>query len=107
MDQIADGSNPEAVANKMTFATAGFSKLFKLWDYTFLTKISWSPVITSTSSGNYINDEEFSGYKYLLFLTYLRDRNWNYSFLYKQHILSGPTNLTITRIGLGFGYRFF
>ncbi len=107
IDQIDIGEIPASYKHQITFITAGVSKILTFGTRSFLTKVSLSRSILSSNNGTYNNKEDFGGYKYILYLSYLMNKNWNANIFYKQHLLSGPSDLEITRIGLGIGYRFF
>jgi hypothetical protein len=53
-----------------------------------------------------VNPEKFSGLKYIAYLNMKYNNKWFYHGLFKQHSLTGATDLTITRFGLGVGYSF-
>lgn len=87
--------------NSLFYATAGAARTFFLGDLKALTKVSLSQSIkSSTSSVN--PDETFEGQRFTFFASVKGESQFTYHFLYKRHMLDGPTNLTINRIGLGF-----
>ena len=52
------------------------------------------------NQAKYISDRDFH-------LNAKRDGPWVVHMFHKHHDLDGPTNLTINRIGFGFGYFFY
>lgn len=103
---LFEGSNLKTIENKINFGTIGISKTFYLGEQKFLTKLSYAKSMSSESSNTRINSQ-FEGNRLLLFLSMRGAYNISYHVLYKRHQLKGPTELTIDRIGLGFGYQFY
>lgn len=92
--------------NKITFATFGAGKTFHMGGMKIQTKTSIAQtVISETSSLNSI--DKFSGQRFLFFTSLKGDSRFTYHFLYKRHMLEGPTKLTINRIGFGLGLVLF
>ncbi len=103
---LLDGEDLATVENNLTYATLGISKTFYIGEQKFLTKLSYAKTIASESSLNSANSN-FKGSRALLFLSMRGAYNLSYHLLYKRHMLTGPTELTIDRIGIGFGYQFY
>lgn len=90
------------------FATLGAAKGFKLIDQSFFLKLSASrTVYADESRASLVDPVPFEGYKYMVYLNAKYDDRLFVHGLFKQHLLEGPTSLVITRIGFGFGYKFF
>jgi hypothetical protein len=101
--ELQDGDDLRVIDNSLLFFSAGIGKTFKVENKSFLVKASISPSIISSSEYN----TAFNGYKFILYLNTSITKRLLIHLLYKQHVLSGVTDLVIKRIGLGFGYRFF
>ena len=108
-DEIAVNQNTrvEARTHVFTYATVGVSYFSMAFDRPFLFKGSISKNFTSSSSRpSTQTDEDFNGEKFILFFATRIKGNWGASFLYKRHMMDGPTDMTISRYGLGVSYRF-
>ncbi|MCB9093171.1 MAG: hypothetical protein H6621_01820 [Halobacteriovoraceae bacterium] len=88
------------------YLTAGVRKDFMLWKKHLLFKLSLSQVVLNSGDDNPLNGEGYSGMKYIFFISYNIFHSWSVSAFYKQHLLDGAGDLTITRYGLGIGYNF-
>jgi len=102
--------NQESVAlalnsNTLILGTLGIAKSFSINDYVFSTKFSASTILNSTSSGG--SENKYTGQRILIFASLRGANQFSYNFLYKRHMLKGPTNLTIERIGIGLSYELF
>lgn len=103
---LLDGADLSTVENNLTYGTIGISKTFYLGDQKFLSKLSFAKSLISDSSSPRAN-AQFEGSRLLLFLSMRGVYNLSYHLLYKRHQFTGPTDLTIDRIGIGFGYQFY
>lgn len=103
---ILVGQELAIVSNDLTYATLGMAKTFYLGDYKFLSRASFATSVASTSTSTR-GDAQFEGNRMLLFLSMRGSYNLSYHLLYKRHQLTGPTNLTIDRVGIGIGYQFY
>lgn len=109
--------NTESVQNSQTFftkehsilyATFGHFDLYSIFGKKFFTKISISQSLSSqTNVESTIDNSPYSGIKGILFTSTRIYKNFTMHLLLKQHILSGPSNLSISRYGLGIGYQFY
>lgn len=111
-DEILEGSTTYKVRkHNIGFVTAGVGKSFSVATHKFLFKASISKSITSSSSElpatTNNGSDTYSGIKYILYLNYKASSNFLVHAIYKQHLLDGPTDLSILRIGVGVGYKFF
>lgn len=92
------------------YLTLGGSRSFNLFGKTFFTKLSLSQSIFSSRSISYgaaVDQSSFEGSKILWYLFHkVSDRFFVHS-LFKYHWMSGPSDLSVTRIGVGFGYILF
>ena len=95
--------------NQLGFATIGFSKSFKLASRGFLFKGSFSQSVFSSRTVGYSGDSDstaYSGSKIMGFLLSKLNDKFYLSSLLKYHVLSGPSDVTALRIGVGCGYFF-
>lgn len=95
--------------NQLLFLTAGASKTFSLFNTKLLFKGSLSHSIYSSRDSGYSGDdgsESYSGYKLMGFLMGKVNKDFFLSSLFKYHMLSGPSEVSILRIGVGCGYLF-
>lgn len=51
------------------------------------------------------NTSVFSGIKYLIYINASINKKYYFHVLYKQHSMTGPGDLNVSRIGLGIGYN--
>jgi hypothetical protein len=94
--------------NRMSFATFGIDKVIPFEKKSLLLRFSISPVLSSQRLG-YTTAEEFeevfSGIKYLIYINASINKKYYFHVLYKQHSMTGPGDLNVSRIGLGIGYK--
>ncbi|MCF8059031.1 MAG: hypothetical protein K9K67_07030 [Bacteriovoracaceae bacterium] len=93
---------------RLIFASLGVDKYFKSNKQGLLLRASLSTSISSQrisyETGNEL-DRPFSGMKLILYANTPINKKYFIHFLYKQHILSGPGDLSVSRIGVGFGLK--
>jgi len=106
IDELSRDFALKSYEHTLTYGTLGISKLFSVWSGQFLFKGSISQSLISSISGAE-TVTALKGQKYILFLNYLYSKYFSVNVFVKQHILSGASELSITRYGLGLGYRFF
>ena len=105
--ELVEGASLDTIQHNVAFATFGVSKGFRFLGKSFFAKASYSRTIASTVSREMNGDTRtMEGSKYILYLNMLANKNWFYSLFYKQHDFSGATDLLVSRVGVGFGYRF-
>lgn len=102
-DQVVNGLPIANVDNKIHYATIGVTKGFTFFDLNTNLKASFSKTIASSTSGT----KSLSGYKYILFYTYKPEGRFNFNVFFKHHSLTGPTELSINRIGFTVGISIF
>ena len=112
IDEVYFGKALKARSNYIFYATLGAFKLFPWGSNNFFLKSSISKSVVSFAGEKSTIDESasFSGLKYMLYLNWSNPRllgKFNLHFLLKSHQLTGPTELGITRIGIGIGYKLF
>jgi hypothetical protein len=97
------------------YLTAGIARSLNLGKEQFFLKTSISKSLYSTyrsgapqSSINTVDSgEKYSGYKMLFYLNYKFNNKLYFHSLLKYHSMTGPSELTTFRVGVGFGYILF
>lgn len=96
--------------NQLLFLTLGYSKYFKFSKkFGLLLRTSFSQSIYSTRTIGFADDEDttaYSGSKFMFFLSTKVYKDYFISFLTKYHTLSGPSDVTSLRVGVGAGVSF-
>ena len=96
--------------NTLIYFTLGYSKVFSFGSsFNLLMKLSFSQSLSSSRASGYADETEsavYSGNKIMLFFATKIYGNWTASFLLKQHTLSGASEVSSLRTGLGVGYSF-
>lgn len=93
----------------VVYATLGLSHVFYILEKPFFIKSSFSKSISSTTTSEYTASapESLTGMKALFYLNYkFTDKFFLHSMI-KFHKMSGPSELTSTRLGVGVGYILF
>jgi hypothetical protein len=94
----------------VVYATVGVSHVFYILEKPFFIKTSLSKSVSSTTTTDYTastNKESLTGMKALFYLNYkFTDKFFLHSLL-KIHKMSGPSDLSSTRLGVGVGYILF
>lgn len=94
--------------NKVTYLTVGVAKSFKIFDKLMLSKASFSQSLFSSQSSTLANTtDEYKGSKILLYLDYKFTENFFFHTQFKYHWMKGIDQITVSRIGVGFGYVLF
>lgn len=95
------------------YLTAGIAKSFVLFDGQFFSKISASKSLSTTyktsspSSAVSASDGKYSGVRFMFYLNYKLNPKFYIQSLLKIHTMTGPSDLSVTRVGLGVGYVLF
>ena len=106
-DELGSGEELRIREHTLIYASVGFSKTFNLRSRKFFMKVGLSQSISSESAQkSIISDDVFTGNKIIFYLNTAINKNVSSHLLIKRHNLTGPTELAITRIGLGLGYNF-
>lgn len=92
--------------NKIIYGTVGLGRTFIFGEQKVLIKSSIAQTIKSDTTSSDPGDK-FEGQRFLLFASIKGESRFTYHIIYKRHMLEGPTNLTINRIGLGLGFVIF
>ena len=107
-DELPLGYTLKTREHNITCLTLGAYKSLKIKRKNLLLKASLSKSIHSFSAPeSLVTPETFGGFKFIFYSSLDLSRRWSVHFLYKVHMLSGPTDLSIHRVGLGVGYRIF
>lgn len=101
-----EGENLAFNENKLIYATLGFGRTFFIKDFKLLIKSSIAQSVKSDTTSLNV-DDKFKGQRFLLFASIKGESRFTYHLIYKRHMLEGPTELTINRIGLGLGFVIF
>lgn len=92
------------------YATVGVSHVFYILEKPFFIKASLSKSVSSTSTTDYTastNKESLTGTKALFYLNYKFTDKFFLHTMLKVHTMSGPSDLSSTRLGVGVGYILF
>ena len=107
-DELPLGYTLKTREHNITYLTLGAYKSFKIKRKNLLLKASLSKSIHSFSAPeSLVTPEAFGGFKLIFYSSLDLSRRWSLHFLYKVHKLSGPTELSIHRMGLGVAFRIF
>jgi hypothetical protein len=101
----------------VVYWSVGIAKSFSLFNKLFFSKFAVSKSILSSfksnapSSSNGVSDHvdsgKYSGNKFIFYLNHKINEKWYMHSMFKYHQMSGPSDVTILRIGIGVGYIFF
>lgn len=92
------------------YLTAGASHVFYVMDRPFFIKASLSKSVTSTTTSEYTSatkPDSLSGMKALFYLNYKFTDKFFFHSMLKIHKMSGPSELSSSRVGVGLGYILF
>ncbi len=96
--------------SRVLYLTAGFSKLISIFGHKLFTKLSSSVSFfeqTTNDPRGVPTTESYSGAKVLWYLNKKISKKLFVHTLFKYHFMSGPSDLTTLRLGVGFGYILF
>jgi hypothetical protein len=107
IDELTSGLDLETREHTLSYLTVGYTNLYNLYSKTIFVKASLSQsIISQTNVQSTVSDESYNGNKFILFLATPIYPSISLTSFYKQHFLDGPTELSISRFGLGFSYKF-
>ena len=92
--------------NRIIYATIGGEQVGYWKNHQVNFKLSFAKSLLSGTSSVDTSDR-FSGYRVLFFTNYKISDRINCHFLYKLHVFSGPTDLTVNRFGIGLSMPIF
>lgn len=105
--EVANGTEElKSRENTLYYATMGLAKNFYFSDYKLQVKASAAQSINSKSSAP-LESDQFKGQRFLLFTTLKFGPRLSAQLMYKYHVLKGPTQLNVSRVGLGFSISLF
>lgn len=93
--------------NKVFYLTLGLSKLVKLGPIPLFLKGSFSKSLSTTTTAaptGVAPTTQYSGFKALFYTNYKFHKRWFAHTLAKYHKMSGPDELSVTRLGIGIGF---
>lgn len=93
--------------NKVFYLTAGLAKLVRLGPVPLFLKFSLSKSLstsTTAAPGGVDPTVQYSGFKAMFYTNYKFHKRWFAHTLAKLHKMSGPDELSVTRLGIGIGY---
>lgn len=96
--------------NDVLYLTVGLSRKLKIYKWDLFSKLSFSQSIVSSMTPGYTDaqiTEAFSGNKILFYLFKRYNEKIFMHTMFKYHFMSGPSDITTLRIGVGFGYLLF
>lgn len=106
-EELANGSEGKSFGQSIFYITGGIATNFQIRSG-FSAKVALSQSIFSSGTSTTITEKKkYTGQRIIFFGGYELTPNIALNVLYKKHFLSGPTELSIDRIGFGFSYRFF
>lgn len=99
------------------YLTAGVAKQFTMFNKQWFMKASLSKSMSTTYKNNapvssidasdHVDDGKYDGMKFMFYLNYKFNNKLYLHSLFKYHTMSGPSDLSTLRIGVGFGYILF
>ncbi|MBP9681564.1 MAG: hypothetical protein KBD76_09175 [Bacteriovorax sp.] len=92
--------------NSLLYATGGLGYNFLYDQFKIYVKASYSKSINSSTTSQK-SEDRFTGNRYMLYLNIKKSGPFLMHLFYKYHQLTGPTELSINRVGIGFGYIIF
>ncbi|MCB9062077.1 MAG: hypothetical protein H6622_11195 [Halobacteriovoraceae bacterium] len=102
-------NNQELLADehKVFYLTIGASKTFTIFKKNFFSKLSISRSIFSSTTLGYsqsTDSTEISGFKFMGYIFHKIHKDWFAHSLIKYHTMSGSSDLSSFRFGIGIGY---
>lgn len=99
------------------YLTVGMAKSFSLFNKQFFSKLSASKSLITSYKNNappsqidasdHLDVGKYSGFRFLFYLNYKFNEKLYLHSLFKYHTMTGPSDLTTLRIGVGIGYILF
>lgn len=97
----------------VVYLTAGASHVFSVFNLPLYTKISISKSVSSQTTTDFVSSlgtpqgNSLSGMKALFYLNYKFTDKFFFHSMLKYHKMTGPSELTSVRLGVGVGYILF
>lgn len=105
-DELAPNKDFTLLHQRLLYFTFGISQKFLLKERPFLLKGSLSPTLYSFGDKNTVNNKNYRGHKFILFLTTPLTKYWGLQVFYKKHTLSEAGELSLDRYGVGVNYSY-
>jgi hypothetical protein len=105
-DELEPNKDFTLLQQRFLYLTFGLSQKIVIKEKPFLLKGSFSPTLYSFGEKNTINNKNYHGYKFILFLSTPLTKYLGLQMFYKKHSLSGAGDLSLDRYGLGVNYSF-
>lgn len=106
-EEIANGEEGRSLSQFIVYATVGLAKKFEFrFPMTVKFSVSQSLFSSGESTGT-TGKSNYTGQRLTAFTSFDITNNLGLNFLFKKHALSGPTELSINRFGMGVSYKFF
>lgn len=96
LEEVYNGELLNTKVHGFVYFSTGIFKLFKIKNQYIFLKGSFSYTLASST---------YTGYKYIAYINYKLYSKISLHVFYKKHILDGPTQLSIERVGFGFNYN--
>ncbi len=112
MDSLQEGSEIVVDKTAAIYATFGAAKSFSIFQKNIFMKASISKTISTTTTVGEgatadVDKTSYSGMKFLFYLNYKFSEKFYVHSLFKYHSMTGPSDLSTLRIGVGLGYVLF
>lgn len=110
IEDIANSLPSKTYAQTMFFLTVGATKKTQLWgsDFTFKGSLSQALIsMSETPPAAGAAGDAYSGQMLHLLADYVFDGDFSIRLFTKNYFLSGPTELSIFKIGVGLNYTFY
>ena len=105
-DELEPNKDFTLLNQRFLYFTLGFSQKFDIKKRSYFFRGSFSPTIYSFGEKNTENGKNYTGNKFILFLSTSLSKHWGVQVFYKRHSFSGAGTLNIDRYGLGINYSF-
>lgn len=106
-DELALGEEFSTREHTFLYATLGVESAISFFKQEFQYRLGLSQSVYSASSRKSLaSSKEFSGQKISAFVETKLLKNTSVHFSFKNHIMGGPSDLNISRYGVGLSYKF-
>lgn len=105
IDELAVATDLQTRQQTMLYLTIGAAYNFSFWNKSSQVRFDLGKsLFTSESRPSLVTTQKYSGTKIHFFCTTNIYKNWSIFLFYKLYSLTGATDLSITRTGLGISY---
>lgn len=106
-EELVANNSLETREHTLGFITLGIEKTFKLFDKVFESKFDYGQSFYTTETRqSKTSTKKYQGMRYGLSIGMRLTQNWAAHTIIKRYVLTGATNLTSYRYGLGLEYYF-